>query len=73
MATKAPYKCSVRILYRNWKGDVAVRRIMPIEIWFGSTEWHKQDQWLLAATDLDKNERRDFALQDIVEWLGTAL
>jgi len=46
---------------------------MPIEIWFGSTEWHKQDQWLLAATDLDKNERRDFALQDIVEWLGTAL
>ena len=35
---------------------------------FSSTEWHKEEQWLLKALDLDKNEDRDFAIKDISNW-----
>jgi predicted DNA-binding transcriptional regulator YafY len=59
----------VAILYKNWKNETAERHIEPIEIWFGSTEWHKEDQWLLKALDLEKRQERDFALKDIIEWL----
>ncbi len=43
----------------------AERTIEPIKIWFGSTQWHPQEQWFLKAMDLDKNFERDFALLDI--------
>ncbi len=51
--------------YRNWRGDVSIRRVLPQRIWFGATEWHPGAQWLLEAFDLEKNEVRDFALCDI--------
>jgi predicted DNA-binding transcriptional regulator YafY len=35
---------------------------------FGHTTWHRQDQWLLIAYDLDKEAIRDFAMKDIKEW-----
>lgn len=60
---------SAKIIYTNWKNETSERHIIPIEIWFGSTEWHKEVQWLLKAMDVDKNEERDFALKDIKEWL----
>jgi predicted DNA-binding transcriptional regulator YafY len=58
----------VTIRYRNWRGEVADRRIMPHSIWFGSTQWHPESQWLLDALDLDRNEVRSFAMKDILEW-----
>lgn len=45
-----------------------MRRIRPIKIFFGSTKWHKEAQWLLKAMDIDKGEERDFALKDILKW-----
>lgn len=60
---------TVKIIYTNWKNKTFERHIIPIEIRFGSTEWHSEDQWLLKAMDVDKNEERDFALKDIKEWL----
>jgi predicted DNA-binding transcriptional regulator YafY len=60
---------SIKILYKNWKNETSIRHIQPIQIWYGSTEWHKEDQWLMKALDLDKDEERDFALKDIIEWL----
>ena len=42
--------------------------VLPKEIWFGSTEWHKEEQWLLKALDIAKNVDRDFALKDIQSW-----
>lgn len=50
--------------YRNWRGEIAVRRVIPKRVWFGITEWHGTPQWFLAAHDLDKGEDRDFALLD---------
>ncbi len=61
-------KQEVKILYTNWKGETATRTILPEKIWFGHTEWHKEDQWLLHAMDLGKNEYRDFSLKDIISW-----
>lgn len=58
----------VRILYTNYKGETAVRRILPKELRFGSNKWHSEPQWLLVAHDLDKGAERTFACKDIKEW-----
>jgi len=60
----------VRIIYTNWRGETSERKVKPIKIWFGSTEWHKEEQWLLRALDITKDAERDFALKDIRSWLG---
>ena len=59
---------TVTIIYTNWRGETAERTIIPIKIWFGSNEWHKEEQWLLKAMDTEKNAERDFALKDISSW-----
>ncbi|MFA6429199.1 MAG: hypothetical protein WCV84_01740 [Patescibacteria group bacterium] len=59
----------VTILYTNYKGETRLRRIVPIEMWFGSTEYHQDAQWLLKATDVEKNAERNFAMKDIRAWL----
>src|SRR5690349_10917823 len=58
----------VIIRYTNYRGETADRRIVPICIRFGSTEWHPEEQWLLEAFDLDRNAPRAFALKDVLEW-----
>lgn len=58
----------VTILYTNWKGETRYRKIIPISIEFKSTEWHKQEQWILNAIDVDKDAKRAFAIKDIKEW-----
>jgi len=59
----------VKILYTNFRGETGYRIIEPIKIWFGSTEWHKEDQYLLDATDIEKGALRNFAMKDIKEWV----
>lgn len=58
----------VEIDYVNWRGERALRRIVPLELWFGSSEYHPDEQWLLKAWDEDKNAERDFALSGIKGW-----
>lgn len=58
----------VRIVYTNWKGETAERAIRPIELWYGATEYHPEEQWLLRALDIEKNDERNFAMRDIKEW-----
>ena len=60
---------TVKILYTNWKGEVAWRTVLPRKIWFGSTEWHREEQWLLKALDMEKDAERDFTLKDIQRWV----
>lgn len=62
-------KKQVKILYTNWKGETKYRNIIPKSIEFKSTEWHKQEQWILNALDVDKNADRAFAMKDIKEWI----
>jgi hypothetical protein len=56
------------IRYRNHRGEVAWRRIMPGRVWYGETQWHPGQRWLLHARDLDRQADRDFALADVLEW-----
>lgn len=58
------------IRYRNYKGEEATRRIIPLRPWYGSTSFHPTHQWLLDATDVDKGELRTFAFRDILEIVG---
>lgn len=51
--------------YRNWRGEVSERRAIPQQVYFGSTEWHPEPQWLMRALDVDKGEVRDFAMRDM--------
>lgn len=59
----------LKFKYKNWQGETTIRTVMPIKIWYGHTEFHKTDQWLLKATDLDKDAERDFAVNDILKFL----
>lgn len=54
----------VTLTYTNWRGETAERTITPQSIWFGSTEWHPEPQWLLRAWDCEKQAERDFAMKD---------
>ncbi len=58
----------VKILYTNWKNETRYRLIKPISIEFKSTEWHKEEQWILNAVDIEKDAIRNFAMKDIKEW-----
>lgn len=60
---------AIEMTYRNWRGEVAVRRILPIGLRFGVTDWHPEPGWLLEARDLDKDAIREFALADC-DFLG---
>ena len=62
-------KQAVKILYTNWKGETKYRNIIPINVEFKSTEWHKEEQWILNAFDIDKQANRGFAIKDIKEWI----
>lgn len=51
--------------YTNYRGEYSIRRAVPVRVYFGSTEWHPEPQWLMSAFDLEKGADRDFALKDI--------
>lgn len=56
----------IRVQYTNHRGETALRTIRPIRLWFGSTAWHREAQWLLECFDLDKLATRDYALAGMV-------
>ena len=50
--------------YTNWKDIKRKRYIKPVKIWFGHTNWHKSDQWLMTAVDMEDGKVKDFAMVD---------
>ena len=60
----------LRFKYRNYKGEVSVRRVIPIRTVVKSSPYHNGGSpcWCMVAEDLDKNAERDFALCDILEY-----
>lgn len=53
-------------LYRNWRGETALRIVVPKGLVFGSTSYHPKEQWFLVAFDVEKQQERQFALADIL-------
>lgn len=58
----------VYIDYTNWKGERGERLISPGRMYYGQTEYHPRDQWLLSAMDHGKQAERTFAMKDIHRW-----
>lgn len=58
----------VEIDYRNWRGETTRTKIVPEHVFFGSAEWHIEEQWFLNAYDLEWDAYRDLALKDIMNW-----
>lgn len=60
---------SLKFYYRNYKGEYAYRTVQNPLFWFGNTEFHREPQWLIKAYDVEKQDFRDFAVKDIIEFL----
>jgi hypothetical protein len=58
--------------YTNWRGETELRRIVPLSVRYGSSEWHPKPQWLLRAKDVDKGEEREFAFGGFLDAQGAA-
>ena len=56
----------ITFVYKNWKGEIRERRVVPINIEFGHDYYHVPDQWLLHAIDMEKGARRTFAFEHIL-------
>lgn len=52
--------------YINYKGIKSTRNVIPMSLYFGSTEFHPENQWLMVAYDINKQCERTFALNDII-------
>lgn len=61
---------TLTFFYRNWKGKCSYRKIKgaPV-IWYGTTEHHKNPQWIMTGFDIDKDSIRYFAVADIIEFV----
>lgn len=59
---------AILIDYTNHRGERRERRILPVRIWWGKTEHHIHEQWLMDAYDMEKGEHRDFAMRYIHSW-----
>jgi poly-D-alanine transfer protein DltD len=58
--------------YTNWKGVFGHRKGRVQRIYYGSTEFHLETQWLIEMLDMDKAETRVFAMKDMINveyWL----
>lgn len=64
--SETPYY--VTILYTNHRGERRERRITPHGLYYGTSAWHEKEQWLLDAYDLEKGEKRTFAMEQIHSW-----
>jgi len=59
----------VKVKYKNWQGEISIRTIIPQNIYYGNTEYHKEDQWLLEVWDVEKDAPRTYAMLDIIEFI----
>lgn len=60
-------KKEVNIDYTDYKGVRSLRRILPVRMVYGSSQWHKEGYYIVAI-DLDRDEIRTFSIQDIHSW-----
>jgi len=54
----------IKMKYTNYRGETAIRTVLPNCIKFGATTYHPQEQWLMQAYCTDRHDLREFALAD---------
>jgi hypothetical protein len=55
----------IMVDYTNWRGERRVRDILPLRIFFGSNQWHKEPQWLMEVVEPDDSETKTLAFAGI--------
>tara|TARA_Y100000310_G_C20438617_1_gene694954 strand:+ start:342 stop:581 length:240 start_codon:yes stop_codon:yes gene_type:complete len=55
----------IRFEYVNWRREKRIRAARVERFYFGSTEYHTEDQWLMEGFDFDKKANRIYACSDI--------
>lgn len=55
----------LRFRYRNHRGELVERAVVPHSMFFGRSDFHEGNQWLLRAFCVDRQEFREFAVRDI--------
>lgn len=61
------FKSLLCFKYKNYRGEIDDRKAIPYKFYKGSNEYHKEEQMLMEAYDLDKKAIRVFAVNDIIE------
>lgn len=56
---------TLKFEYKNYKGAIKTREVLPKKISFGVTPHHDEPEWLLEAFDNEKGEDRCFVLKNI--------
>lgn len=51
--------------YVNHSGVLMIRSVVPLRIFFGTSLYYTEPQWLMEAFDLDRNANRTFAMSKI--------
>ncbi len=59
---------SIKILYRNWKGQLKWRWIEPITMVYEKSEYYDEPQWFIKAYDYEKDAIRHFAVKNILSF-----
>ena len=61
---------AVTFVYRNHRGEEAVRRVIPTGLIYSESVFHKDKErtWFLHGFDLDRQEERTYALDDVLAW-----
>lgn len=59
---------AVRFDYINYRGERAIRTVIPERCYLGEVTWHPGEQWILDAFDVEKGAIRSFAIADIQRW-----
>lgn len=60
-------KSVINFDYKNYKGINSSRRAELHNLFYGQTEFHPKEQWLVEAVDIDKGETRVFSLEDMTD------
>jgi hypothetical protein len=66
--TEKGLKNPIKVEYTNYRGEKGVRTIVPLSFFFGTTEYHPKEQWLIKLWDVDRQAERIYALQEITRW-----
>lgn len=59
-------EATLTFIYRNWRGNIAARRVVEPHMKYSNSPYHDGPQWFLRGFCLDKQAMRDFALADIL-------
>lgn len=58
----------LKVVYKNWRGEIGERKIIPLGVKFSKNKFHKEEQWFLRVWDLDREEYRDYSIKDILSF-----